>query len=148
MKVVNPSSQDRTPRRAIVLAPSPAAANYRASGLVLWHKADLGNQADDVRFRGRSTAHSPDSPISENDHRTHPLRTICTTRTVADADQGTPMTDREKILIALREKPLKAFEIMKRVNIKHEDDCQSLLLKMRDEGAVKFDIHKGHWLAA
>jgi hypothetical protein len=62
--------------------------------------------------------------------------------------QGTPMTDREKILIALREKPLKAFEIMKRVNIKHEDDCQSLLLKMRDDGAVKFDIHKGHWLAA
>jgi hypothetical protein len=62
--------------------------------------------------------------------------------------QGTPMTDREKILIALREKPLKAFEIMKRVNIKHQDDCQSLLLKMRDEGAVKFDIHKGHWLAA
>jgi hypothetical protein len=39
------------------------------------------------------------------------------------------MTDREKILIALREKPLKAFEIMKRVNI-------------------KFDIHKGHWLAS
>jgi hypothetical protein len=61
--------------------------------------------------------------------------------------QGTPMTDREKILIALREKPLKAFEIMKRVNIKHQDDCQSLLLKMRDDGAVKFDIHKGHWLA-
>jgi hypothetical protein len=58
------------------------------------------------------------------------------------------MTDREKILIALREKPLKAFEIMKRVNIKHQDDCQSLLLKMRDDGAVKFDIHKGHWRAA
>jgi hypothetical protein len=58
------------------------------------------------------------------------------------------LTDREKILIALREKPLKAFEIMKRVNIKHQDDCQSLLLKMRDDGAVKFDIHKGHWLAA
>jgi hypothetical protein len=48
----------------------------------------------------------------------------------------------------LREKPLKTFEIMKRVNIKHEDDCQSLLLKMRDEGAVKFDIHKGHWRPA
>src|SRR4051794_27609598 len=62
--------------------------------------------------------------------------------------QGTSMTDREKILIALREKPLKAFEIMKRVNIKHQDDCQSLLLKMRDDGAVKFDIHKGHWLVA
>jgi hypothetical protein len=62
--------------------------------------------------------------------------------------QGTPMTDREKILISLREKPLKTFEIMKRVNIKHQDDCQSLLLKMRDDGAVKFDIHKGHWLAS
>ena len=82
----------------------------------------------------------------------HPLQTIRTTRTVADTDarnpQGTSMTDREKILIALREKPLKAFEIMKRVNIKHQDDCQSLLLKMRDDGVVKFDIHKGHWLAA
>jgi hypothetical protein len=98
----------------------------------------------------RAKAHLPrlDSPTSENDQRAHPLRTIYTTRTVADAEQGTPMTDREKILIALREKPLKAFEIMKRVNIKHQDDCQSLLLKMRDDGVVKFDIHKGHWLAA
>jgi hypothetical protein len=82
----------------------------------------------------------------------HPLPTVCTTRTVAYAgarsSQGTLMTDREKILVALREKPLKTFEIMKRVNIKHEDDCQSLLLKMRDEGAVKFDIHKGHWRPA
>jgi hypothetical protein len=58
------------------------------------------------------------------------------------------MTDREKILTALREKPLKVFEIMKRVNIRNQEDCQSLLLKMRDEGTVKFDIHKGHWLAA
>ena len=58
------------------------------------------------------------------------------------------MTDREKILTALREKPLKAFEIMKRVNIRNQDDCQSLLLKMRDDGLVKFDIHKGYWLAA
>ena len=61
---------------------------------------------------------------------------------------GNKMTDREKIVIALREKPLKTFEIMKRVNIRNQEDCQSLLLKMRDEGAVKFDIHKGHWLAA
>ena len=58
------------------------------------------------------------------------------------------MTDREKILTALREKTLKTFEIMKRVNIRNQEDCQSLLLKMRDEGAVKFDIHKGVWLAA
>jgi hypothetical protein len=70
-----------------------------------------------------------------------------TARSVADANARTPMTDREKILTALREKPLKAFEIMKRVNIRNPDDCQSLLLKVRDDGAVKFDIHKGHWLA-
>ena len=73
-----------------------------------------------------------------------PIPALCLT----PRTQGTLMTDREKILIALREKPLKAFEIMKRVNIKHEDDCQSLLLKMRDDGAVKFDIHKGNWRAA
>jgi hypothetical protein len=56
------------------------------------------------------------------------------------------MTDREKIIAALGEKPLKTFEIMRRVNIKNQEDCQTLLLKMRDEGAVKFDIHKGVWL--
>jgi tripartite-type tricarboxylate transporter receptor subunit TctC len=37
---------------------------------------------------------------------------------------------------------------MKRVNIKHQDDRKSLLLKVLEEGAVKFDIHKGHWLAS
>lgn len=58
------------------------------------------------------------------------------------------MTDREKILAALREKPLAIFNIMKRVNIRNQDDCQSILLKMRDEGAVKFDIHKGLWNVA
>ena len=58
------------------------------------------------------------------------------------------MTDREKIIAALQEKPLKTYEIMKRVNIKNQEDCQSLLLKMRDEGTVKFDIHKGNWRAA
>ena len=57
-------------------------------------------------------------------------------------------TDREKILAALGEKPLKVFEIRRRVNIKNQEDCQSLLLKMRDDGVVKFDIHKGHWKAA
>src|SRR5665811_1574398 len=39
MEVANPSSQDRTPRRAIPLAAAPAAGPYRASGLVLWRKA-------------------------------------------------------------------------------------------------------------
>jgi DNA-binding IclR family transcriptional regulator len=56
------------------------------------------------------------------------------------------LNDRENILRALREKPLKVYEVMKRANLPNEEACQSLLLKMRDEGAVKFDIHKGRWL--
>ena len=55
------------------------------------------------------------------------------------------MSDKDKILGALREKPLKIYEIMKRANISHQDSCQSLLLKMRAEGSVKFDIRKGRW---
>jgi DNA-binding IclR family transcriptional regulator len=55
------------------------------------------------------------------------------------------LQDREKILTALREKPLKIYEVMKRANLPNQEACQSLLLKMRDEGAVKFDIHKGQW---
>jgi predicted transcriptional regulator len=56
------------------------------------------------------------------------------------------LNDRENILKALREKPLKVFEIMKRANVVNEETCQALLLKMRDEGLVKFDIYKGRWL--
>jgi hypothetical protein len=56
------------------------------------------------------------------------------------------LNERENILSALREKPLKVYEIMKRANISNEEACQSLLLKMRDDGLVKFDIHKGRWL--
>src|SRR6266566_5210904 len=48
MEVANPSSQDRTPRRAIVLAVPSAAAPYRASGLVHWHQTDMVGLADDV----------------------------------------------------------------------------------------------------
>jgi hypothetical protein len=35
---------------------------------------------------------------------------------------------------------------MRRANLPNEEACQALLLKMRDEGLVKFDIHKGLWL--
>ena len=56
------------------------------------------------------------------------------------------LNDREKILSALREKPLKVYAIMKRTNMVNEELCQILLLKMRDEGLVKFDIHSGQWL--
>jgi DNA-binding IclR family transcriptional regulator len=58
------------------------------------------------------------------------------------------LNDREKILSALREKPLKVYEVMKRANVVKEEACQSLLLKMRDEGLVKFDIHEGRWKLA
>jgi hypothetical protein len=44
------------------------------------------------------------------------------------------MSERENILTALREKPLKVFEIMRRANISNEESCQSLLLRMRNEG--------------
>ena len=56
------------------------------------------------------------------------------------------LNDRDNILGALREKPLKVHEVMRRANVVNEEACQSLLLKMRDEGVVKFDIHNGQWL--
>jgi len=46
MEVANPSSQDRTPRRAIVQL---AAAPYRASGLVRWHETDMPTGSENVR---------------------------------------------------------------------------------------------------
>jgi DNA-binding IclR family transcriptional regulator len=58
------------------------------------------------------------------------------------------LNDRENVLNALREKPLKVYEVMRRANVLNEEACQSLLLKMRDEGLVKFDIHKGRWQIA
>ena len=58
------------------------------------------------------------------------------------------LDDRDKVLSALREKPQKVFEVMKRANISNQEACQSLLLKMRDEGSVKFDLHKGQWSIA
>ena len=58
------------------------------------------------------------------------------------------LNDRKNILSAHREKPLKLYEVMKRANVVNEEACQSLLLKMREEGLVKFDIHKGRWIIA
>ena len=55
------------------------------------------------------------------------------------------MSERENILSALREKPLKVFEIMKRANISNEESCQSLLLRMRDEGYKIRYPKKGRW---
>ena len=58
------------------------------------------------------------------------------------------LNDRQNVLHALGEKPRKTYEIMKRANVQNEEVCQSLLLKMRDEGLIKFDIHKGQWFIA
>jgi hypothetical protein len=58
------------------------------------------------------------------------------------------LNDRENILSSLRQKALKIHEIMRQANVANEEVCQSLLLKMRDEGVVKFDIHSGRWLIA
>jgi DNA-binding IclR family transcriptional regulator len=56
------------------------------------------------------------------------------------------LNDRDNILNALRAKALNVREIMRRANVANEEVCQSLLLKMRNEGVVKFDIHSGRWL--
>ena len=56
------------------------------------------------------------------------------------------LNDRENILSALGEKPLTVYQIMRRANVANAEACQALLLKMRDEGLVKFDIHTGRWL--
>ena len=56
------------------------------------------------------------------------------------------LNDREDILSALGEKPLTVYQIMRRANVANAEACQALLLKMRDEGLVKFDIHTGRWL--
>jgi hypothetical protein len=58
------------------------------------------------------------------------------------------LNDRENILSSLRQSALKVREIMRRANVPNEEVCQALLLKMRDEGVVKFDIHSGRWLIA
>ena len=55
------------------------------------------------------------------------------------------LNDRDNILGALRVKALKVRELMIRANVVNEEACQSLLLKMRDEGVVKFEIHSGRW---
>ena len=55
------------------------------------------------------------------------------------------MIEREKVLAAL-DKPRKLYSIKQAVNPSgSQDELHLLLLKMRDEGLVKFDIHKGQW---
>ena len=70
-----------------------------------------------------------------------PLPNHCYRGTLRDAERS------RNDPTALREKPLKIYEVMKRANLPNEEACQSLLMKMRERRpVVKFDIHKGRWM--
>lgn len=52
----------------------------------------------------------------------------------------------EKIIEVLKDKPLKEHAILMRVNPSGStDELHAVLMKMREVGQVKFDIHKGLW---
>jgi hypothetical protein len=56
------------------------------------------------------------------------------------------MINRETIIQALKEKPLKEYPLLMRVDPSGSVDAlRDELLKMRDAGLVKFDIRKGLW---
>jgi hypothetical protein len=59
------------------------------------------------------------------------------------------MTREEQVLAAL-DKPRAVYGIQQMVDpsSKSTDALQDLLLQMRSEGKVKFDIKKGHWSRA
>ena len=55
---------------------------------------------------------------------------------------------KEKLLAAL-DKPRKTHSVLAVVNPGgSEDQVQTTLIQMRDEGLVKFDIRKGEWSRA
>lgn len=56
----------------------------------------------------------------------------------------TASRNRDAILKALA-KPLKLYAVMSRANIADQEACHVLLMEMRDEGLVKFDIKSGRW---
>ena len=59
------------------------------------------------------------------------------------------MTKEEEVLAAL-DKPRNLYTIQRRVDPsnKRADATQELLLRMRAEGKVKFDINSGRWSKA
>jgi hypothetical protein len=93
-----------------------------------------------LRYRIKSKSDNVERVVTEDQ-----LSYSQWSRALGDDRSSVVLNDRENILSALREKPLKVYEVMKRANVVNEEACQSLLLKMRDEGLVKFDIHKGRW---
>ena len=59
------------------------------------------------------------------------------------------MISEEQVLAAL-EKPLAIYRIQQRVDpsSKSTDPLQELLMRMRAQGKVKFNINTGHWSKA
>ena len=56
------------------------------------------------------------------------------------------MVSRDKVIEALKEKPLKEYPLLMRVDPSGSvDRLRDELLKMREAGLVKFDIRKGLW---
>jgi hypothetical protein len=59
------------------------------------------------------------------------------------------MTKQEDVLAAL-DKPRTIYSLQQRLDPgnKSTDGLQELLMRMRDEGSVKFDINTGRWRKA
>ncbi len=59
------------------------------------------------------------------------------------------MTKEEDVLAAL-DKPRAIYSLQQRVDLssKSTEALQDLLMRMRAEGKVKFDINTGHWSKA
>ena len=69
---------------------------------------------------------------------------------VATDDHGTPKKDKamvtEDAVLKALDKPRKVYSILQAVNPSgSQDELQELLLKMRSEKKVAFDIKKGNW---
>lgn len=55
----------------------------------------------------------------------------------------------EKVLSVLAEKPLKIYAILKRVTSSgSEEELHLLLMRLRTEGKVSFNINSGQWRLA
>ena len=55
----------------------------------------------------------------------------------------------ETKIVAVLDKPRKLYSILMMVNPSgSSEELQTMLLKLRDQGKVKFDIHKGRWSLA
>ena len=67
----------------------------------------------------------------------------------ADGMRGNDTMVTEDAVLKALDKPQKTYSILVAVDPGGStDSLQALLMKMRDEGKVKFDINKGNWRKA